>query len=166
MTGRAPQDFPLFMDKLPTEPSDDPDIAALQSLAGEETKEERAEHFKVPQPRVLRRRTTHAMPQQSGNECMTRSGLKYWDSAVEYYTRAIQCGSNNLAQVSVYFTNRAAAQILKKNWGHASRDCLQALELDPTNVKVGALRRAVNASVTRCLLRQAMYRAAKAFYEM
>jgi tetratricopeptide (TPR) repeat protein len=73
--------------------------------------------------------------------------LKYWDSALEYYTRAIQCGSMNLNNVSTYFANRAAVQILKKNWGHASRDCLMALELNPDNVK-------------------AMYRAAKSFYEV
>lgn len=91
------QEFPLFMDSLPKERSDNPDIAALQSLADEETKEERAEHFK-----------------ESGNECMTRTGLKYWDSAIEFYTRAIQCGSSNLDNVSVYFSNRAAVQMLKK----------------------------------------------------
>lgn len=123
-------EFPLFMDKLPAERSSNPDIAALQDLAAEETKEQRAENFK-----------------QSGNECLTRSGLKYWDSAIEYYTRAIQCGSENLRNVSIYFSNRAAVQMLKKNWGHAIKDCLMALELDESNVK-------------------AMYRAAKSYYEV
>lgn len=124
------QEFPLFLDKLPKEASDNPDIAALQALAAEETPEERAEHFK-----------------NSGNECMQHGGPKWWDDAIEYYTRAIQCGSRDYPKVSIYFSNRAAVQILKKNWGHAARDCLEALELDPGNVK-------------------AMYRASKSYYEL
>jgi tetratricopeptide (TPR) repeat protein len=123
-------EFPLFMDKLPTERSKNADIAALQDLAAEETPEERAENFK-----------------NSGNECLQHGAAKWWDDAIEYYTRAIQCGSRDLPKVSVYFSNRAAVQILKKNWGHCARDCLEALKLDPGNVK-------------------AMYRASKAYYEL
>lgn len=124
-------EHPLFSDgKLPSEPSDHPDIAALQALVGEDTPEERAENYK-----------------QSGNECMQHGGSRYWDDALEYYTRAIQCGSRDLPKVSVYFSNRAAVQMLKKNWGHAIKDCLEALQLDANNVK-------------------AMYRAAKSYYEL
>lgn len=123
-------EYPLFMNELPKEPSANPDIAALQAMAAEETPEERAENFK-----------------NSGNECLQNGGARWWDDAIEYYTRAIQCGSRDYPKVSVYFSNRAAVQILKKNWGHAARDCLEALELDPNNAK-------------------AMYRAAKSFYEV
>ncbi len=123
-------EFPLFLDKLPKERSNNADIAALQDLAAEETPEDRAENFK-----------------NSGNECLQHGAAKWWDDAIEYYTRAIQCGSRDYPKVSVYFSNRAAVQILKKNWGHCVKDCLEALQLDPGNVK-------------------AMYRAAKAYYEL
>jgi hypothetical protein len=35
------------MDKLPSETSNNPAVAAMQSLVEDETPEERAEHFKV-----------------------------------------------------------------------------------------------------------------------
>jgi len=99
-------------------------------LAAEETPEERAEHFK-----------------NSGNECLQHGGSRWWDDAIEYYSRAIRCGSKDFPKVSIYFSNRAAVQILKQNWGHAIKDCLEALQLDPGNVK-------------------AMYRASKSYYEL
>jgi hypothetical protein len=38
--------------------------------------------------------------------------------------------------VSIYFSNRAAVQLLKGNFGHCARDCLEALKLDGGNLKV------------------------------
>jgi tetratricopeptide (TPR) repeat protein len=127
---RELDEIPLFMNELPTERSDNAAIAAMQDLAEEETPEERAEHFK-----------------NSGNECLQHGGSRWWDDAIEYYTRAIRCGSKDFPKVSIYFSNRAAVQILKENWGHAIKDCLEALRLDAGNVK-------------------AMYRASKSYYEL
>ena len=126
------QDFPLFSTgKLSDAAADNDDFAALQAMVDEETPENRAENFK-----------------DSGNECLQHGKTaRWWDEAIEYYTRAIQCGSRDFPKVSIYFSNRAAVQILKKNWGHAIKDCVESLELDPNNVK-------------------AMYRAAKSHYEL
>ncbi len=83
------------------ERSNNPSIAAMQDLAAEETPEERAENFKNSVSRffnfflLLFSKFVSKKKKKKGNECLQHGGEKWWNDAIEYYTRAIQCGSRD-----------------------------------------------------------------------
>lgn len=82
----------LWMDKVPDEPNEE--IEALQALIYEDPPEVRAENFK-----------------DQGNECF-KQGKKYYNDAIIYYTKAIEQNSPDNTKNSVYFTNRAAVDLM------------------------------------------------------
>ncbi|KAM9331452.1 small glutamine-rich tetratricopeptide repeat-containing protein alpha [Gastrophryne carolinensis] len=63
-----------------------------------------------------------------GNEQMK---LENFESAISYYTKAIQCNSRN----AVYYCNRAAAYSKIGNYAGAVRDCEEAISIDPNYSK-------------------------------
>lgn len=80
------------------ERSNNPSIAAMQDLAAEETPEERAENFKNSVSRFFKFFSSSFFKiciKKKGNECLQHGGEKWWNDAIEYYTRAIQCGSRD-----------------------------------------------------------------------
>ncbi|CCD23612.1 protein serine/threonine phosphatase NDAI_0B05790 [Naumovozyma dairenensis CBS 421] len=56
---------------------------------------------------------------------------KKYTKAVEYYTKAIELDSTQ----SIFFSNRALAQLKLDNFQSCLDDCNSALELDPKNIK-------------------------------
>jgi len=113
-------------DHLPENVDDDYIVSALEHLEEEGSPEEVAENHK-----------------NLGNACF-RSAAYRWDEAIHHYSIAISQQTSNLRANSIYFSNRAAVQLAKGNYGKAIRDCVEALKLDETNIK--ASWRAAKAS--------------------
>ena len=108
---------------------DDPDMAALLALQEELTAEERAEAFK-----------------ERGNEALRRGQPVNLRHAVDFYTQALDAGCDSNSANSVFYANRAQANLLLSNWGRALSDGRAALVLDPRNLK--ACFRAAKAAAT------------------
>jgi len=113
-----PNSHPYFMSDLEREmQAGNPYVDAFQQLLYEDPPEEIAENKK-----------------QQGNDALKR-GPKYYDDAIKCYTAAIDAGSSDNKANAVYYSNRAAVQLLKRNFGKVIEDCESALKLDAGNVK-------------------------------
>ncbi|ELR22915.1 tetratricopeptide repeat domain containing protein [Acanthamoeba castellanii str. Neff] len=112
-------EHPLFMKALPS--SDHPDAGTLEALSSliyeDQTPEQLAEHFK-----------------NQGNE-MVKAGPKYYRDALAYYTRALEQKSCIAPNNSVYYCNRAAVQLMLRNYNAVVLDCMSAIECSHTNIK-------------------------------
>ncbi|TFK29260.1 40S ribosomal protein S7 [Coprinopsis marcescibilis] len=109
------QGLPLFMQSLPEEESENPMIAALQSLAHEGTPDEIATNFK-----------------EQGNNYF--KGKRYRE-ALGFYTQGVDAKPTDQHLMNVLLCNRAACNLELKNYGSVLRDCSTALKSDPTLAK-------------------------------
>lgn len=100
----------FLLQELPEDPTDNPDIAALQSLIYEGTPDEIAENFK-----------------DQGNECYNK-GKKYYKNAIHFYTQGLQQEITDNDLKGQLYANRAAVQLQLGNNGHVVSDCLEALK--------------------------------------
>jgi len=113
-----PNSHPYFMtDVAAEEAKGNPMVEGFRALAMPDPPEEIAEDFK-----------------KKGNDALKR-GPKYYRDAVEFYTQAITAKSPIAKNNSVYYSNRAAVQLLRKNYGKVVEDTEEALKLDDRNVK-------------------------------
>jgi len=110
-------DHPLFMDKLPDNPEDNPILSSLQHLLYDGTPEEVAIGFK-----------------EQGNKQMGLKTKKGYVEAVKFYSQGLAPDCPEHVKVAL-LGNRAQAQIELKNWGHALKDCLAVLEGLPNDMK-------------------------------
>ncbi|EKX36527.1 hypothetical protein GUITHDRAFT_155219, partial [Guillardia theta CCMP2712] len=69
-----------------------------------------------------------------GNAALKR-GPKYYEDAVKFYTEALEAKSPLPQQNAILLCNRAAVQLLRKNWGKVIEDTREAIKLDPSNIK-------------------------------
>lgn len=78
---------------------------------------------------------------EKGNEAFKRSE---WESAINYYTKAIKLGVNEKhKELPIFYKNRAAAYLKVESFERAETDCSKSLELQPNDQK--ALFRRVQA---------------------
>lgn len=56
------------------------------------------------------------------------------------YGEALNAALEGALQRAVYYANRAACQLKRKEWGPAAADCTRALEIDPGYLKALARR--------------------------
>ncbi|KZW03855.1 TPR-like protein [Exidia glandulosa HHB12029] len=97
----------LFMRELPDEPTDDPTIAALQSLLYEGTPDEVAQNFK-----------------EQGNEAYKEKRTR---DALGFYTQGIGAKPTDHTLLEALLCNRAACNIDLQNYGSVLRDCAKAI---------------------------------------
>eukprot|EP00743_Colponemidia_sp_Colp-15_P005248 GILK01005647.1.p1 GENE.GILK01005647.1~~GILK01005647.1.p1 ORF type:complete len:383 (-),score=79.84 GILK01005647.1:129-1277(-) len=122
--------FPIFMKDVPEDIEDNPHLLALQNLVYDgETPESLATYHK-----------------NEGNKFFQK-GPNFYKKSIEQYTLGIEQKSTDKPVNSLLYSNRAAVQMVKRNYGHVVNDCTKAIEHDPTNIK-------------------AYWRAAKASYEL
>jgi len=111
-------DEPLWMTNVPGAETNNTAMLALQSLVyDDQTPVEIAENFK-----------------DQGNACFTK-GKKYYEDAIKFYTQAIDQPVKDDKKRSVYFSNRAAVNLQRENFGRVISDCDMAISLDPNNIK-------------------------------
>jgi len=111
-------DEPLWMTKVPEDADGNPALMAIQNLMyDDQTAEEIAENFK-----------------EQGNTCLSR-GKRYYEDAIKFYTKAIEQPFKNDKKRSLYYSNRAAVNLLLENFGRVISDCNEAIQLDPMNIK-------------------------------
>lgn len=111
-------EHPLFMDKLPENPEDNPILSSLQNLLYEGPPDEVAAGFKAV-----------------GNQQIALKTKKGYNEAIKFYTQGLDVqGVSSPVRVQL-FGNRAQAQLDLKNYGHALKDCVEALKLAPTDMK-------------------------------
>jgi tetratricopeptide repeat protein 4 len=124
------ESMPLFMSRLPdaddsSAPQNSDGFAALQTLLYEnETNESLAENWK-----------------NQGNESF-RNASKFAHRRVQLlheakalYAKALDQKSTLESKNSVYLSNRAAVNLVLRNYGDVVDDCQRAVELDPANLK-------------------------------
>ncbi|KAJ7179452.1 hypothetical protein C8R46DRAFT_987205 [Mycena filopes] len=107
--------IPLFMKSLPDDASDDPMIAALQSLAHEGTPDEIAQNFK-----------------EQGNDYF--KGRRFRE-ALGFYTQGVDAKPTDKILQEALLCNRAACNLELKNYGSVLRDCSKALTMNPKSAK-------------------------------
>ncbi|XP_029718646.1 protein unc-45 homolog B isoform X1 [Aedes albopictus] len=77
-------------------------------------------------------------PQEDPNACKERGNEEfkngYWDSAVTWYTKAIQLGEKH-KDLPVYYKNRAAAYLKLEKFEQAADDCSKSLDHCPNDPK-------------------------------
>mmetsp|Transcript_37270 Transcript_37270/g.72723 ORF Transcript_37270/g.72723 Transcript_37270/m.72723 type:complete len:437 (+) Transcript_37270:139-1449(+) len=113
-----PNHHPMFMtDMSPEAQKDNPYADVMTQLQGEDPPHMRAEELK-----------------KKGNAALKR-GPKYYSDAIDLYTQALDCKSDQPEQNAIILSNRAAVQLLKKNWGKVIEDCSEAIKLDASNSK-------------------------------
>ena len=71
---------------------------------------------------------------QKGNHFLKR-GPRYYKEAIKHYTEAIDAKSADAQQNAIYHSNRAAVQLLLKNYGKVVEDCNVAIKLHPAHIK-------------------------------
>jgi tetratricopeptide (TPR) repeat protein len=71
---------------------------------------------------------------QKGNHFLKR-GPRYYKEAIAHYTEAIQAGGKDDAKNAIYYSNRAAVELLRKNYGKVVEDCTKAMQLNPSHIK-------------------------------
>ena len=69
-----------------------------------------------------------------GNHFLKR-GPRYYKEAIKHYTEAIQAGGKDDAKNAIYYSNRAAVELLRKNYGKVVEDCTKAMTLNPSHIK-------------------------------
>lgn len=115
------RDHPLFMEDMPRDISDNPNLLALQSLIYDgQSQEEMAEHFKKMGNEAFR--ISPATPVSAQN-------------ALACYTKALEMECENKALNSQLHSNRAAISLRLNEYHQAVNDCRVALRLDPDNHK-------------------------------
>ncbi|TFK73037.1 TPR-like protein [Pluteus cervinus] len=107
--------IPLFMKSLPEDATEDPAIAALQSLAYEGTPDEIAQNFK-----------------EQGNEYF--KGKRHRE-ALGFYTQGIDAKPTDLTILEILLCNRAACNLELENYGSVLRDCSRAIGINPKSSK-------------------------------
>ena len=113
-----PNHHPLFMtDASEDAQGENPFADCMVQLQAEDPPHEQAENLKL-----------------RGNQALKR-GPKYYNDAIDLYTQALAAKSDRPEQNAVILSNRAAVQLLKKNYGKVIEDCMEAIKLDPTNGK-------------------------------
>lgn len=133
------RDHPMFMEDVPQDIEDNPELLALQSLLYDNhTDEEMAEHFKNLGNEAFRNST---------NKIASRNALMAYTKGLE-----MECKDNKLN--AVLHSNRAAVSIRLKENDKAVDDCRKAVKLDPTNVK--AFYRGAKSSEALGLTSQAL----------
>jgi len=115
---KSDRDHPLFMDKLPDNMEDHPELAALLHIDDEGTTEESAENNK-----------------DRGNKLFQKGGEDNYNKAIMEYTLAINKRGNDLKANSIYYCNRAACNLELGNYGRVVMDCHEAVKLNENNVK-------------------------------
>jgi len=108
---------PLFMESVGGDVENNAAFEAIQALLLDDPPEVVAENMKV-----------------SGNEAL-KHGARGAHDAIAFYDKAIACKSSITANVSTYYGNRAQANLILGNNGRAVSDAVQALKLNPQNVK-------------------------------
>lgn len=98
---------PLFMRDLPDDASQDPTLAALQSLLYEGTPDEVAQNFK-----------------EQGNEAFKEKRTR---DALNFYSQGIAAKPADNAVLEALLCNRAACNLELQNYGSVLRDCANAL---------------------------------------
>ncbi|VDC04001.1 unnamed protein product [Peniophora sp. CBMAI 1063] len=106
---------PLFMTSLPDAESEDPTLAALQSLAYDGTPDEIASNFK-----------------SQGNEYF--KGKRFREAA-GFYTQALDAQPSDKSLLEALLLNRAACNLELQNYGRVLHDTAHTLTLNPTNSK-------------------------------
>ncbi|KAH7100580.1 TPR-like protein [Auriculariales sp. MPI-PUGE-AT-0066] len=97
---------PLFMRELP-EDTDDPTIAAIQSLLYEGTPDEVAQNFK-----------------EQGNEAFKE---RRWRDALAFYAQGIAAKPTDASLLEALLCNSAASNLELQNYGSALKSCAAAL---------------------------------------
>uniref|UniRef100_A0A0G4FNK9 Cns1/TTC4 wheel domain-containing protein n=1 Tax=Chromera velia CCMP2878 TaxID=1169474 RepID=A0A0G4FNK9_9ALVE len=130
------KEHPLFMDELPTNLEDYPELEALQQLiyAEGETPDSIAANFK-----------------QHGNE-FVKEGPKKYREALHCYTQALDQPTTDTKLRSVLHSNRAHVRLHLKNYPGAVDDARHAIRSDVSNVK--AYWRGAKASTELGLYKQ------------
>lgn len=116
--------MPLLSTARPEEGSDA--FAALDSFAGETPALERAENFKNSGNQAIKLAKQLKDP--------AKRARRFRD-AVVYYAQALEAKSGDNELDSIINSNRAMASLELTNYGRARDDCVQAISLDPSNLK-------------------------------
>eukprot|EP01112_Ceratiomyxa_fruticulosa_P015052 TRINITY_DN437_c0_g4_i1.p1 TRINITY_DN437_c0_g4~~TRINITY_DN437_c0_g4_i1.p1 ORF type:complete len:435 (+),score=99.92 TRINITY_DN437_c0_g4_i1:159-1463(+) len=127
-------DIPLFMSKLPDDPSSNPALAALQSIVNDSAYEDAISEFK-----------------NSGNVLFQKGkeDPKFYQQAVDEYSKAVglfnqmkkdfvendKSKKKIFETISIVHSNRAAASLMLGNYGKVVFDCKLAIEYNPSNIK-------------------------------
>ncbi|PFH31686.1 tetratricopeptide repeat-containing protein [Besnoitia besnoiti] len=159
------ENFPLFMDELPSNLEDNPHLVALQQLAYEgETAKSVAEKLKQEGNNWLTigaRNEEEKLEQEerekaAGKRDEQKRNKKRYNAkmALECYSAGLdqQCGDKPLE--AVLLSNRAQCHLVLGELVSCVNDCRAALRLDPDNVK--AYYRAARASLLLELYRQSV----------
>ncbi|KAI1796313.1 40S ribosomal protein S7 [Ganoderma leucocontextum] len=107
--------IPLFMRSLPEDGTEDPAIAALQSLAYEGTPDEVAQSFK-----------------EQGNDYY--KGKRYRE-ALGFYSQGVDAKPTDKSLLEALLCNRAACNLELQNYGSVLRDCSDAITMNPHSSK-------------------------------
>jgi tetratricopeptide (TPR) repeat protein len=111
-------EHPLFMDHIPDDLSNYPELEALQQLAYEGPPEEVALNFK-----------------NQGNEQFKLGTPKCFHEAIKYYSQGLEEEFPDCELKATLYNNRAQAQFMLKNFGYAIADSESALRIQPSNLK-------------------------------
>eukprot|EP00026_Physarum_polycephalum_P001325 Phypoly_transcript_01326.p2 GENE.Phypoly_transcript_01326~~Phypoly_transcript_01326.p2 ORF type:complete len:339 (+),score=57.25 Phypoly_transcript_01326:2158-3174(+) len=106
---------PLWWDSVPDKPT--PEYEALTQLLYDGEPIEIAENFR-----------------EQGNEAVKR-GKQWYKDAVVFYTKAIEQNVPDQEKASIYYSNRAAVNLLLENFGLCIEDSLKSVEINPKNIK-------------------------------
>jgi len=114
------RDHPMFMEDVPSDISDNPNLLALQSMIYDgHSAAEMAEHFR-----------------QLGNEAFRNSGNKIASqNALMAYTKGLEMECKDDKINSQLHSNRAAVSLRLKEYAKAIDDCRKAIKLDDGNAK-------------------------------
>ncbi|KAG9397561.1 TPR repeat [Carpediemonas membranifera] len=112
------EEHPMFMQQMPEDIADNPELQAIQHMMYEDgTPESRAENFK-----------------EQGNKCVKR-GKDFYKDAIIFYSEALDQNCENAELNSILYSNRAQVQILEKRYNWAVQDSKKALEVNKGNAK-------------------------------
>eukprot|EP00802_Teleaulax_amphioxeia_P014505 Tamp_14572.p1 GENE.Tamp_14572~~Tamp_14572.p1 ORF type:complete len:460 (-),score=116.12 Tamp_14572:238-1530(-) len=113
-----PETHPLFMEDVETQIDEGNPLAqGMAMLKNPDPPEEIAERAK-----------------SKGNYYLKR-GPRYYKDAVQHYTEAIEARGKDAKKNAIYHSNRAAVELLRKNYGKVVEDCKMAMKLDPSHIK-------------------------------
>ena len=112
--------LPFFMKELPRDLENYPELAAFQSMMYEDTPEEIATNFK-----------------NHGNEAYReiQKDPRKMQEALVWYTKGLEVEGISEQLKTTLLLNRAAVFISNEHYCNAVFDSLEALKLDPSNVK-------------------------------
>ncbi|KAL4466064.1 hypothetical protein ABPG74_004301 [Tetrahymena malaccensis] len=88
----------------------------------------KAEEIKKDKKKEVQKENTSDYWKQKGNEMFKQ---RYYDTALEYYTRAININPSQ----SIYYSNRGRCYKIKGDLKKAFEDAVQSIELDENNLK-------------------------------